>query len=60
MVVNHLFKVVGALKLVGVETILSGIRPEIPQTMVQLGLFKQEIIAYSSLHKAIKVIQAIQ
>jgi len=37
----------------------SGIRPEIPQTMVQLGLFKKEIIAYSSLHIAIKAIQAI-
>lgn len=59
MVANHLFRVVDALKLVGVETILSGIRPEIAQTMVQLGLFKHNTITYSSLHKAIKAIQAI-
>ncbi|WP_273130633.1 STAS domain-containing protein [Bacillus weihaiensis] len=56
MVAHHLFRVVEALKLVGVKTILSGIRPEIAQTMVQLGIEIQHLTTFSSLHKAIKYI----
>ncbi|WP_418792265.1 hypothetical protein [Niallia taxi] len=43
--------------MVGVKTILSGIRPEIAQTMVNLGINTKDIITYSSLHKAFKHIQ---
>lgn len=56
MVANHLFRVIDALNLVGVKTILSGIRPEIAQTMMQLGIKTQDLTTFSSLHKAIKYI----
>jgi len=38
MVAHQLFQLLKALKLIGVKTTLSGIRPEIAQTAVQLGL----------------------
>ncbi|WP_244499281.1 STAS domain-containing protein [Terribacillus halophilus] len=38
-VVDHrIFNIVNSLRLLGVETILSGIRPEIAQTATQLGI----------------------
>ncbi|MFS0559811.1 STAS domain-containing protein [Terribacillus sp. 179-K 1B1 HS] len=38
MVAQQIFYLVDALKLVGVETVISGMRPEIAQTAVQLGV----------------------
>jgi rsbT co-antagonist protein RsbR len=38
MVADQLFQLINALNLIGVTTTLSGIRPEIAQTTVQLGL----------------------
>lgn len=38
MVAHQIFQLLKALKLIGVKTTLSGIRPEIAQTAVQLGL----------------------
>ncbi|MBT2641354.1 STAS domain-containing protein [Bacillus sp. ISL-41] len=38
MVAHKIFQLLNALKLIGVKTTLSGIRPEIAQTAVQLGL----------------------
>lgn len=38
MVAQQIFYLVEALKLVGVETVISGMRPEIAQTAVQLGV----------------------
>lgn len=38
MVAHRIFNIVSSLKLLGVETILSGIRPEIAQTATQLGI----------------------
>lgn len=38
MVAHKIFQLLDALKLIGVKTTLSGIRPEIAQTAVQLGL----------------------
>ena len=37
-VVNHLFKIVKGIKLLGCSTILTGISPEIADTMIELGL----------------------
>lgn len=59
MVANHIINVIEALKLVGVQAILSGLRPEIAQTMVHLGINMEQIVTYSSLHKAIKHVQSI-
>lgn len=56
MVANQIFKVLDALKLLGIETKLSGIRPEIAQTMISLGLDFKDTKSFSSLHLALKYI----
>ncbi|QNG59505.1 STAS domain-containing protein [Bacillus sp. PAMC26568] len=56
MVANQIFKVLDALKMLGVETKLSGIRPEIAQTMISLGLDFKDTKSFSSLHLALKSI----
>jgi rsbT co-antagonist protein RsbR len=37
-VVNHLFKIVRGIRLLGCSTILTGISPEIADTMIELGI----------------------
>lgn len=54
MVANQLFKVIAGLKLLGIEVVISGIRPEIAQTMVSLGIKIEEIRSFSSLHHAVQ------
>lgn len=54
MVADRIIKVVEALSLVGIETILSGIRPEIAQTMIHLGINTSTITVTSSLHLALE------
>jgi rsbT co-antagonist protein RsbR len=53
MVASQLFQVINALKLLGVEAVISGIRPEIAQTMVALGINFTKIRTYSTLQQAI-------
>jgi rsbT co-antagonist protein RsbR len=54
MVADRLFKVVRALSLLGINTTLSGIRPEIAQTMVNLGVDVSDIPVTSNLHMAME------
>ncbi|MBK0006078.1 MULTISPECIES: STAS domain-containing protein [Priestia] len=54
MVANQLFKVIAGLQLLGIEVVISGIRPEIAQTMVSLGIKIEEIKSFSSLHQAVQ------
>lgn len=54
MVAHQLFQLISALKLIGVETILSGLRPEIAQTAVQLGLPFENITIRSTLSHVIR------
>ncbi|MBN8193435.1 STAS domain-containing protein [Bacillus sp. NTK074B] len=54
MVADRIFKVVEALSLIGIKAILSGIRPEIAQTMTHLGIDSSNITVTSSLHMAMK------
>ncbi|SFD47054.1 rsbT co-antagonist protein RsbR [Bacillus sp. OV194] len=56
MVANELFQVVRALALLGVETTVTGIRPEIAQTAVNLGLDFSNISTYAHLRQALPVI----
>ncbi|TLS36215.1 STAS domain-containing protein [Pseudalkalibacillus caeni] len=56
MVSNQIFKVISALKLLGVETKLSGIRPEIAHTMVNLGISFKDTLSFSSLYQALEYI----
>lgn len=53
MVADQIFKVIDALKLLGVQTIVTGIRPEIAQTVVSLGLDFSKQITRASLEQAL-------
>ncbi|SIS48044.1 STAS domain-containing protein [Salimicrobium flavidum] len=54
MVADQLFKVINALEVSGVHAILSGLRPDIAQTMVQLGINMKKIETNSSLLQALE------
>ncbi|MFS2174032.1 STAS domain-containing protein [Priestia megaterium] len=53
MVADQLFKVIAGLELIGVHVVLSGIRSEIAQTMVGLGITIDHIKTFGSLHQAV-------
>lgn len=53
MVAQEIFRLNEALDLIGVKTNISGIRPEIAQTAVQLGLSFEHIPITSTLAKAL-------
>ncbi|GAB4370607.1 MAG: STAS domain-containing protein [Spirochaetales bacterium] len=54
LVAQHLIKTVSAARLMGAECIISGIRPQIAQTMIHLGVSFQDITTKASLSEAIK------
>ncbi|MBM7693911.1 rsbT co-antagonist protein RsbR [Peribacillus deserti] len=56
MVADQLFHIVSALKLTGVETYLTGIRPEIAQTIISLGLNFSEIKTRANMKQALNEI----
>ena len=55
-VADNLFKLVYSLRLLGVETILTGIRPEIAQTSVKLGIDFRKINTKATLEQALEEI----
>jgi rsbT co-antagonist protein RsbR len=55
MVAQHLLKAVTAARLMGADCIISGIRPQIAQTIVHLGLDLSEVTTKSSLADAVTV-----
>lgn len=54
MVANHIIQAAEAVRLVGAECILVGIRPEIAQTIVNLGIDLSKFQTKSSLKKGIE------
>lgn len=54
LVAQHLLKTVSATRLMGAECIISGIRPEIAQTVVHLGIDLSGIITKATLASALK------
>lgn len=54
LVAQHLIKTVSATRLMGAECIISGIRPEIAQTVVHLGIDLASVTTKSSLSSALK------
>lgn len=54
MVAHQIFKLMDALKLVGIQSIVTGIRPEVAQTSVQLGIDFSTIITEGNLQNVIK------
>ncbi|PSB25189.1 anti-anti-sigma factor [filamentous cyanobacterium Phorm 46] len=55
LVAQHLLKTVAAARLMGTECIISGIRPQIAQTIVHLGVDLQDILTKATLADAFKV-----
>ena len=53
LVAQHLLKTVTALRLMGAECIISGIRPQIAQTIVHLGVDLQGVITKANLADAL-------
>ena len=55
LVAQHLLKTITAARLMGAECILSGIRPQIAQTIVHLGINLQDVITKAKLADAFKL-----
>lgn len=55
LVAQHLLKTVSATRLMGAECIISGIRPEIAQTIVHLGIDLSDIKTKASLANALRL-----
>jgi rsbT co-antagonist protein RsbR len=55
LVAQHLLKTVAAARLMGAECIISGIRPQIAQTIVHLGVDLSEVITKATLADAFRV-----
>jgi rsbT co-antagonist protein RsbR len=55
LVAQHLLKTVAAARLMGAECIISGIRPQIAQTIVHLGVDLSAVITKSSLADAFQI-----
>jgi rsbT co-antagonist protein RsbR len=53
LVAQHLLKTVSAIRLMGAECIISGIRPQIAQTIVHLGIDLEGIATKASLADAL-------
>lgn len=54
LVAQHLIKTVSAVRLMGSDCIISGIRPEIAQTVIHLGIDLSTIITKATLASALK------
>jgi rsbT co-antagonist protein RsbR len=55
LVAQHLLKTISAARLMGADVIISGIRPQIAQTMVHLGVDLQDVTTKATLADAIAV-----
>jgi rsbT co-antagonist protein RsbR len=55
LVAQHLLKTVAAARLMGAECIISGIRPQIAQTIVHLGVDLEDVITKATLADAFAI-----
>ena len=55
LVAQHLLKTVSAIRLMGADCIISGIRPQIAQTIVHLGVDLSEVTTKATLADAFKL-----
>ncbi|MCO8164937.1 STAS domain-containing protein [Pseudomonas sp. 21LCFQ010] len=55
LVAQHLLKTVTAIRLMGADCIISGVRPQIAQTIVHLGLDLQGVVTKANLSDALKL-----
>jgi rsbT co-antagonist protein RsbR len=54
LVAQHLLKTVAAAKLMGAECVISGIRPQIAQTIVHLGVDLGDVVTKATLADAFR------
>ena len=54
LVAQHLLKTVAAARLMGAECIISGIRPQIAQTIVHLGVDLGDVVTKATLADALR------
>jgi rsbT co-antagonist protein RsbR len=54
LVAQHLLKTVAAARLMGADCIISGIRPQIAQTMVHLGIDLTAVLTKASMAEALR------
>ncbi len=59
LVAQHLLKTVTAARLMGTECIISGIRPQIAQTIVHLGVNLEGVLTKATLAEAFKIALAL-
>ena len=55
LVAQHLLKTVAAARLMGADCIISGIRPQIAQTIVHLGVDLQDVVTKATLADAFAI-----
>jgi rsbT co-antagonist protein RsbR len=55
LVAQHLLKTVAAARLMGADCIISGIRPQIAQTIVHLGVELNDVVTKATLADAFAV-----
>ncbi|HKF85737.1 MAG TPA: STAS domain-containing protein [Candidatus Limnocylindrales bacterium] len=55
LVAQHLLKTVAAARLMGADCIISGIRPQIAQTIVHLGVDLGDVVTKASLADAVRI-----
>jgi rsbT co-antagonist protein RsbR len=55
VVAQHLLKTITAARLMGADCIISGVRPQIAQTIVHLGINLQDVTTKATLAAAFKV-----
>jgi len=55
LVAQHLLKTVAAARLMGADCIISGMRPQIAQTIVHLGVNLSEVVTKATLADAFAV-----
>src|SRR6185437_13503814 len=55
LVAQHLLKTVAAARLMGADCIISGIRPQIAQTIIHLGIDLSQVITKATLADALAV-----
>ncbi|MEW6270750.1 MAG: STAS domain-containing protein [Thermodesulfobacteriota bacterium] len=55
LVAQHLLKTVAAARLMGAECIISGIRPQIAQTIVHLGVDLEDVVTKATLADAFSI-----
>jgi rsbT co-antagonist protein RsbR len=55
LVAQHLLKTIGAARLMGAECILSGIRPQIAQTIVHLGVDLGSVVTKATMADALQL-----